>query len=64
MMAKKFRDLRKAMSLGVQVRAHEKARAMEAELPLAELQQTRHSSQEQLAAELEVKQATVAKINM
>ncbi len=61
-MAKKFRDLRKAMSPEAQVRAHEKARAMKAELPLAELRQARHFSQEQLAAELEVKQPAVAKI--
>jgi len=35
---------------------------MKAELPLAELRQARHFSQEQLAAELQVKQPAVAKI--
>lgn len=61
-MAKKFTDLRQAMSPEAQAKAHEKAMAMKAELPLAELRQARHFSQEQLAAELEVKQPAVAKI--
>lgn len=61
-MAKKFKDLRKAMSPEAQARAHEKAMAMMAELPLAELRQARYFSQEQLAAELSVKQPAVAKI--
>lgn len=61
-MAKKFKDLRKAMSPDAQTRTHEKAMAMKAELPLAELRQARHFSQEQLAAELKVKQPAVAKI--
>ena len=61
-MAKKFRDLRRKMSHEAQVRAHEKAMAMMTELPLAELRQARHLSQEQLAAVLEVKQPAVAKL--
>lgn len=61
-MAKKFRDLRKAMSPEAQARSHAKAKAMKATLPLAELRQARLFSQEQLAAELEVKQPAVAKI--
>lgn len=61
-MAKKFKDLRKAMGPEAQARSHEKAMAMMAELPLAELRQARHFSQEQLAAELHVKQPAVAKI--
>ncbi len=61
-MAKKFKDLRKAMSPEAQARAHEKAMVLKAELPLAELRQARHFSQEQLAAELSVKQPAVAKI--
>ena len=61
-MAKKFRDLRQAMSPEAQARAHEKAMVMKAELPLAELRQARHLSQEQLAAILEVKQPAVAKM--
>jgi len=61
-MAKKFKDLRKAMSSEAQARAHEKAMTMKAALPLAELRQARHFSQEQLAAELKVKQPAVAKM--
>jgi len=61
-MAKKFKDLRKAMSPEAQARAHEKAMVLKAELPLAELRQARHFSQEQLASELSVKQPAVAKI--
>ena len=54
-MAKKFRDLRYAMSPEAQARAHEKAKAMKAELPLAGLRQACYFSQEQFAAELQVK---------
>jgi len=61
-MAKKFRDLRNKLSPEVQARAHEKALAMLTDLPLAELRKARHLSQEQLAAELEVRQPAVAKI--
>ncbi len=61
-MAKKFKDLRKAMSPEAQARSHAKAIAMKAELPLAELRQARHFSQEQLASILEVKQPAVAKM--
>lgn len=61
-MAKKFRDLRQALSTESQRRSHEKAMAMMADMPLAELRQARHFSQEQLAAELEVKQPAVAKL--
>jgi len=61
-MVRKFRDLRQAMSPEAQARSHAKALAMKAELPLAELRQARHFSQEQLAAVLEVKQPAVAKI--
>ena len=61
-MAKKFKDLRKAMSPEAQARAHDKAMVMKAELPLAELRQARYFSQEQLAAVLEVKQPAIAKL--
>jgi transcriptional regulator with XRE-family HTH domain len=61
-MAKKFRDLRAKMSKESLSRAHEKAQVMLSELPLAELRQARHFSQEQLAAELDVRQPAVAKI--
>ena len=39
-----------------------KARTLMAELPLAELRQARQLSQEQLAAELDVRQPAIAKI--
>ena len=61
-MPRKFKELRQAMRPEAQARAHEKAKAMKAELPLAELRQARHFSQEQLAAELHVKQPAIAKI--
>lgn len=61
-MAKKFKDLRKTMSPEAQARSHEKAMALLTDLPLAELRQARHFSQEQLAAELHVKQPAIAKI--
>lgn len=56
-MAKKFRELRKAMRPEAQVRVHEMAKAIK-----AELRQVCHCSQEQLAVELEEEQATVTKI--
>jgi transcriptional regulator with XRE-family HTH domain len=61
-MARKFKDLRKTMSPEAQARSHAKAIDMMAELPLAELRQARHLSQEQLAEILEVKQPAVAKM--
>jgi len=61
-MARKFRDLRQGMSPEAQKRSHAKATAMLSDLPLAELRQARHFSQQQLAAELEVKQPAVAKL--
>ncbi|MES9937209.1 MAG: XRE family transcriptional regulator [Sedimenticola sp.] len=61
-MAKNFRQLREAMSPDAQARSHEKAMAMIADLPLAELRQARLFSQEQLAAQLDVKQPAVAKM--
>lgn len=61
-MARKFKDLRKAMSPEAQARSHAKAMKLMTELPLAELRQARHFSQEQLAKVLEVKQPAVAKI--
>jgi len=61
-MAKKFSDLRQAMSPEAQARSHEKTLAMKAELPLAELRQARHFSQVQLASVLKVKQPAVAKL--
>ena len=60
-MAKKFRDLRGKMSPESQERAHARAEAMLAELPLQELRQARHLTQETLARVLRSKQALVSK---
>ena len=61
-MAKKFRDLRAKMSPESQAKADEKAQGLLSELPLAELRQAMLLSQEQLAAELNVRQPAVAKM--
>ena len=61
-MAKKFRDLRAKMSPESQAKANEKAQVLLSELPLAELRQAMLLSQEQLAAELNVRQPAVAKM--
>ena len=61
-MAKKFRDLRAKMSPEAQQRAAQKTQQMLAELALSELRLARHLSQEQLAAELDVRQPAVAKL--
>lgn len=61
-MAKKFRDLRKAMSPEAQELAKAKTMEIMNDLPLAELRQARFYSQEQLAEVLEVKQPAVAKL--
>jgi len=61
-MAKKFRDLRAKMSPESQAKADKKAQGLLSELPLAELRQAMLLSQEQLAAELNVRQPAVAKM--
>jgi len=61
-MANNSRQLREAMSPEAQARSQAKAAALKAELPLAELRLARHFSQEQLAAELSIRQPAVAKM--
>jgi hypothetical protein len=61
-MAKKFRDLRARMSPEHQKRAHERAQAVLAEMPLQELRQARHFTQEALARTLRSNQALVSKL--
>src|SRR6266511_4349212 len=61
-MAKKFRDLCARMSPERQKQAHERAKAMLAELPLQELRQARHLTQEALARVLRSNQALVSKL--
>lgn len=61
-MAKKFNELRAKMSPEAQERAAAKTEAMLAVMPLAELRQARHLSQEQLANILRVKQSSISKL--
>jgi transcriptional regulator with XRE-family HTH domain len=61
-MAKKFSELRARMTPESQHRAHEKAEALLAAMPLAELRQARQLSQEQLAALLHVRQPAIARL--
>lgn len=61
-MAKKFRELRARMSPERQKRIQERTQAALAELPLQELRQARHLTQEALAHELGTNQADVSKL--
>lgn len=61
-MAKKFSDLRTAMSEPARQRADRQAKAMLAEMPLNELRQARGLSQKMLAEVLHVQQPSIAKM--
>lgn len=61
-MAKAFKTLRARMSPAAQQAAAQKTAALLAEMPLQQLRQARHISQEQLAERLNVRQANVSKI--
>jgi transcriptional regulator with XRE-family HTH domain len=61
-MAKKFSELRNQMSPEARSKADELTREMLAEMPLQELRRARHLSQEQLAEILQVRQATISKL--
>ena len=61
-MTKKFNLLRAQMTPEMQERAHEKAHAMLAEMPLNELRQARGLSQKLLAEVLNIQQPAVAKL--
>ena len=61
-MAKPFSNLRDRMSPSARAKSAEKARELFQEMPLQELRQARLLSQEQLAASLHVKQASVSKL--
>lgn len=61
-MARKFNELRKGMSADAQREAKSRAEAMLREMPLQELRRARQLSQEQLAQVLEIKQASVSKL--
>ena len=61
-MAKKFSELRYAMSAGAQARSAQLANAMLADMPLNELRQARGLSQQVLADLLKVQQPAIAKL--
>lgn len=61
-MARKFSELREKMSPEAQVRAHERAVELKAEMPLQELRQALRMTQEQLATVLETNQANVSRL--
>lgn len=61
-MAEKFNKLRDKMSGKARKAAHVRAQVMMAEMPLQELRQARHLSQERLAEVLQTKQANVSRI--
>lgn len=61
-MSKSFQNLRKKMSPRAQKSAQKKTLSMLAELPLQELRQAKHMSQEHLAAILDTKQANVSRL--
>ena len=61
-MAKKFSELRNAMTLASRVQAEQQTQAMLAEMPLHELRRARGLSQKVLAETLHVQQPSVAKM--
>jgi transcriptional regulator with XRE-family HTH domain len=61
-MAKPFRSLREKMSPAAQAEAVQKTQALLREMPLQELRHARQLSQEQLATILQVKQASISKL--
>ena len=61
-MTKPYSALRSKMSPKAREAAEKKAQQLLADLPLQELRQARHLSQEQLASILHVKQAAISKI--
>ncbi len=61
-MSKAFRDLRKKLSSKAQKKAAKKTADIIASMPLYELRQARHLSQEQLGNALEKKQGSISRI--
>ncbi len=61
-MAKSFKELRNKMAPAAQQTSRLKAQAMLQAMPLSELRLARKLSQEQMAVELNVKQAAVSKL--
>jgi len=61
-MAKKFKELREKMSAPAQERIAKKTKELLAEMPLHELRRAKGLSQEVLAVTLQVKQASISKL--
>jgi len=61
-MAKKFQNLRNKMSQERLEKIDAMTKNMLAEMPMHELRRARHLSQQQLADELDIKQASVSKL--
>lgn len=61
-MAKKFSELRAKMSPEARARSEQQAKEILAEMALAEMRRARGLSQEELAALLNVKQPSIAKL--
>jgi ribosome-binding protein aMBF1 (putative translation factor) len=61
-MAKKFSQLRNKMSPQARKKANALTRKLLGDMPLQELRQARKLSQEQLADELQIRQASVSKL--
>ena len=61
-MAKKFRELRAAMSPEAQSRAAARAEAMLVEMQLQELRKARNVTQVEVAKEMKVEQASISKL--
>ena len=61
-MAKKYRELRERMSPESRARAELRTRTLLDAMPLYQVRQALQLSQEQLAAELRVKQSTISKV--
>jgi DNA-binding transcriptional regulator YiaG len=61
-MAKSFTTLKNKLSPESQARVEKRIAAALKEMPLAELRQARHLTQEQIATKLNIKQASVSKM--
>lgn len=61
-MARKYSELRNKMTPDAKEKARQLANEMLAEMPLQELRQARHLSQEKIADILHIKQASVSKL--
>jgi transcriptional regulator with XRE-family HTH domain len=61
-MAKSFNELKKKMSPGARKEAERRTREILAKMPLQELRNARHITQETLASTLSIKQSAVSKM--